>query len=92
MCEVTRSACLSSDSVWILAKTIRDDVSSRDDLRNRNGGTPPACRIVLMLIVVRALVNVTSTMLMLKGWLGSQFPPNDASEVIFAAPSGEEQI
>ena len=92
MSEVTRSACRSSDSAWISVETIRGDVSSRGDLRLQNGGTPPACRVVVMLIVVIALVNVTSTMLMLEDWLGSQFPSNDASGVIFAAPSGEEPI
>jgi hypothetical protein len=66
MSEVRQSACLSSDSAWILAVTIRGDVSSREDLRLRNGGTPPACRVVVMLIVVMALVNVASTMLMSK--------------------------
>jgi hypothetical protein len=44
-----------------------------------------------MLIIMMALVNVTSTMLMLTGWLGSQFPLNDAAGVIFEDPSSEEQ-
>jgi hypothetical protein len=91
MSEVSRSACLSNDSAWILATAIRNDVSSKDDLQNRNGGTPPACRIALMLIIMMALVNVTSTMLMLRGWLGRQFPLNDATGVIFRDPSSEEQ-
>ncbi len=71
MTEVTQSVGLPSDSAWILAETIRDNESSRNDLRNRNGETPQACRIVLMITVVIALVNLTSTMLVLKGWLGS---------------------
>jgi hypothetical protein len=61
MREVRRPACIPNESAWILTTAIRDDVSSKDDLRNRNGGTPLAGRIGLMLVLHRMQENQCSS-------------------------------
>jgi hypothetical protein len=61
MREVRRPAFSPNERAWILTTAIRDDVSSREDLRIRNGGTPLAGRIVLMLVLRRMQENQCSS-------------------------------
>src|SRR3712207_8468283 len=48
-------------------------------------------RIVLVLIVIMALVNVTSTVLMLSNWSDSQFQKNGVTGPLLADAFLEEQ-
>ena len=92
MHEVTRSWVLLNGSAWISRASIRDSVNSRDDLRSRSEGTPSAHCIVALFIIVLALVNVTSMVLMLRSWSENRFLDHDVTEVLLVDTSPKNGI
>jgi hypothetical protein len=67
MREVRGSAALLRDNNLVSAGSVGDAVESEDDLMRGDEVHPSACRIVLPFIIVLALVNVTATVMMLRG-------------------------
>ena len=91
MHEVTESGALFKSNARVSAAPIWDTVDSRGDRRSGDEVSPSANRIVLLLIVFLALVNVTSTVLMLRSWSNNRFLANDVTEMLLVDPSPKEQ-
>jgi hypothetical protein len=91
MREVTESGILFEGIARVSAAPIGDTGDSRGDRRSGDDVPPSANRIVLLLIVILALVNVTSTVLMLRSWSNDRFLANDVTEMLLGDPSPKEQ-
>lgn len=73
---MTGSRALSEGHGPVPAAPVRNEAIPEDDFGSGSRITSSVRRLVLVLIIIMALVNVTSTVLMLSNWSDSQFQKN----------------
>ena len=88
MPAVTGSRVLLYTNSRVSATSNMDIATLEDGFWNRDKGTDSAHRIVLLLIIILAVVNVTSTLLMLGELPGGQFLPGDGTGYLSVGEEG----
>ncbi len=78
------------DGTQVSGPPIRDAVDTGNQRSNWKDRSPPIYRVVLTIIIALALVNVTSTVLMLGSWVDGRGLTDDVTETLLINASPKE--